>query len=105
MLASFERSGDTLFEAAYHNQIDHLKGASEAVIMGKPMKLGTGLFKLLAKEIEGSKKQKKKDRGIGDGNSGNSGTMVVGGRASVEDFEENLVNRNFSNKRVEPLLG
>ena len=102
MLASFERSGDTLFEAAYHNQIDHLRGASEAVIMGRPMKLGTGLFKLLAKEIEKSKKQKKKDRGI-DG--GNSEMMVVGGRTSVEDFEENLVNRNFSNKRVEPLLG
>ena len=66
MLASFERSGDTLFEAAYHNQIDHLKGASEAVIMGKPMKLGTGLFRLLAKENDMSKKVKRRDKGMNE---------------------------------------
>ena len=29
MLASFERTGDTLFEAAYHNQYDNVKGVSE----------------------------------------------------------------------------
>ena len=33
MLASFERTGETLFEAAYHNQYDKLRGVSEAVIM------------------------------------------------------------------------
>lgn len=47
MLASFERAQDTLFEAAYHNQYDSLKGPSECIIMGKPIKIGTGLFQLL----------------------------------------------------------
>ena len=47
MLASFEMTADHLFEAAYHGQTDDLSGVSESIIMGMPMRLGTGLFQLL----------------------------------------------------------
>ncbi|XP_075250352.1 DNA-directed RNA polymerase III subunit RPC1-like [Convolutriloba macropyga] len=49
MLASFERTSDHLFEAAYHGQTDCISGVSECIIMGIPMKVGTGLFQLLQK--------------------------------------------------------
>jgi len=47
MLASFEKTADHLFEAAYYGQKDVICGVSECIIMGKPINLGTGLFKLL----------------------------------------------------------
>lgn len=47
MLASFERTTDHLFEAAYYSQEDKVCGVSESIIMGIPMTVGTGLFKLL----------------------------------------------------------
>ncbi|XP_074647199.1 DNA-directed RNA polymerase III subunit RPC1-like [Tubulanus polymorphus] len=47
MLASFEKTADHLFEAAYHGQRDDICGVSECIIMGIPMNIGTGLFKLL----------------------------------------------------------
>lgn len=77
MLASFEKTADHLFDAAYfgqkdsvcgkllfhlHNEIDlrdlsglltspcvPVSGVSECIIMGIPMNIGTGLFKLLHK--------------------------------------------------------
>ena len=49
MLASFEKTADHLFEAAYHGQRDAINGVSECIIMGIPMGIGTGLFKLLYK--------------------------------------------------------
>ncbi|XP_048760931.1 DNA-directed RNA polymerase III subunit RPC1-like [Ostrea edulis] len=49
MLASFEKTADHLFEAAYHGQRDAINGVSECIIMGIPMQIGTGLFKLLHK--------------------------------------------------------
>lgn len=49
MLASFERTADHLFDAAYYGQTDAITGVSESIIMGIPMPLGTGLFKLLHK--------------------------------------------------------
>jgi DNA-directed RNA polymerase III subunit RPC1 len=49
MLASFEKTSDHLFEAAYHGQRDAICGVSECIIMGIPMSIGTGLFKLLQK--------------------------------------------------------
>lgn len=77
MLASFEKTADHLFDAAYFGQKDsvcgkdmlHLcverasvfvvvgldiscvlvSGVSECIIMGIPMNIGTGLFKLLHK--------------------------------------------------------
>ncbi|XP_067928267.1 DNA-directed RNA polymerase III subunit RPC1-like [Watersipora subatra] len=47
MLASFEKTADHLFEAAYFGQKDVICGVSECIIMGIPMNVGTGLFKLL----------------------------------------------------------
>jgi len=47
MLASFEKTADHLFEAAYHGQRDAICGVSECIIMGIPMSIGTGIFKLL----------------------------------------------------------
>jgi DNA-directed RNA polymerase III subunit RPC1 len=47
MLASFEKTGDYLFEAAAHGSTDGVDGVSECIIMGVPMSVGTGLFKLV----------------------------------------------------------
>ena len=47
MLASFEKTTDHLFDAAVHSRRDHIVGVSECIIMGVPIPLGTGLFKLL----------------------------------------------------------
>ncbi|KAG5262768.1 hypothetical protein AALO_G00278690 [Alosa alosa] len=47
MLASFEKTADHLFDAAYFGQKDSVCGVSECIIMGIPMNIGTGLFKLL----------------------------------------------------------
>lgn len=61
MLASFERTGETLFEGAYHSQYDEIKGPSECIIMGVPMKIGTGLFKLLNENQKRDKFDKNND--------------------------------------------
>ncbi|KAK8379693.1 hypothetical protein O3P69_019586 [Scylla paramamosain] len=47
MLASFEKTADHLFDAAYHGQSNPIKGVSDCIIMGKPMNIGTGVFKLV----------------------------------------------------------
>ena len=49
MLASFEKTSDHLFDAAYYGQKDTINGVSECIIMGIPMRVGTGLMKLLHK--------------------------------------------------------
>lgn len=49
MLASFERTVDFLFNAAVYSKKDSIDGVSECIIMGTPMPIGTGLFKLLQK--------------------------------------------------------
>merc|ERR1712098_590321 len=46
-LASFEKTSDHLFDAAYYGQKDAIKGVSECIIMGIPMSVGTGLMQLL----------------------------------------------------------
>jgi DNA-directed RNA polymerase III subunit RPC1 len=51
MLASFERTADHLFEAAYYGQKDPISGVSESIISGTPIRLGTGFFDLLYKPI------------------------------------------------------
>lgn len=43
----FEKTADHLFDAAYHGQSNPIKGVSDCIIMGKPMNIGTGVFKLL----------------------------------------------------------
>lgn len=49
MLASFEQTVEYLFEAALRGHSDTISGVSECIIMGRPIPLGTGLFKLLQK--------------------------------------------------------
>jgi DNA-directed RNA polymerase beta' subunit len=48
MLASFEKTPDHLFDAAVHARVDPCRGVSESIIIGTPIPLGTGLFKVLA---------------------------------------------------------
>ncbi|EZA62907.1 DNA-directed RNA polymerase III subunit RPC1 [Ooceraea biroi] len=48
-LASFEKTADHLFDAAYYGQKDIICGVSESIIMGIPIPAGTGTFKLLYK--------------------------------------------------------
>ena len=47
MLASFEKTTDHLFDAAVHSRTDAIVGVSECIIMGIPIPVGTGLFKLM----------------------------------------------------------
>lgn len=58
MLASFERTSDHLFDAAYYGQEDSITGVSECIIMGIPMSIGTGTFKLLQKTTKHVPKQR-----------------------------------------------
>jgi len=46
MLASFEKTADHLFDAAAHSRKDQIDGVSECIIMGAPIPLGTGKFKI-----------------------------------------------------------
>ncbi|CDS14109.1 Putative DNA-directed RNA polymerase [Lichtheimia ramosa] len=48
-VASFEKTADHLFEAALYSKKDAIVGVSEQIIMGIPISIGTGLFKLLQK--------------------------------------------------------
>lgn len=48
-LASFEKTADHLFDAAYYGQTDKINGVSENIIMGMPAPIGTGIFQLLHK--------------------------------------------------------
>jgi len=52
MLASFEKTSDHLFDAAYFGQKDAIKGVSESIILGIPMNVGTGLLRLLYRPSE-----------------------------------------------------
>lgn len=47
MLASFERTADHLFDAAYYGQVDEITGVSESIILGVPMGIGTGFFDMV----------------------------------------------------------
>ncbi|KAL1427575.1 hypothetical protein MTO96_017275 [Rhipicephalus appendiculatus] len=49
MLASFEKTADHLFDAAYYGQTDEISGVSESIILGVPMAIGTGFFDLVHK--------------------------------------------------------
>lgn len=49
MLASFEKTADHLFDASVHARVDDIVGVSECIIMGIPVPLGTGLFKIIHK--------------------------------------------------------
>ncbi|XP_041970102.1 DNA-directed RNA polymerase III subunit RPC1 [Aricia agestis] len=46
-LASFEKTADHLFDAAYYGQRDRIEGVSECIILGVPASVGTGVLRLL----------------------------------------------------------
>lgn len=46
MLASFEKTSDHLFGASVRGKVDSIEGVGECIIMGIPMKLGTGMLKV-----------------------------------------------------------
>ncbi|ODV87760.1 hypothetical protein CANARDRAFT_5073 [[Candida] arabinofermentans NRRL YB-2248] len=48
-LASFEKTTDHLFDAAFYMKNDLIEGVSERIILGQTMSIGTGAFKLAAK--------------------------------------------------------
>lgn len=47
--AAFEVTVDNLLDAAIHGETDELKGVTENVIVGQPIRLGTGSVELVAK--------------------------------------------------------
>ncbi|KAL4297038.1 hypothetical protein GQ457_12G029390 [Hibiscus cannabinus] len=47
MLASFEKTGDHLFNASVNGRDDRIEGVTECIIMGVPMPLGTGILKVM----------------------------------------------------------
>jgi DNA-directed RNA polymerase III subunit RPC1 len=59
MLASFEKTTDHLFDAAVHKRVDSVIGVTECIIMGCPIALGTGIFKLIASASQGMKIQRR----------------------------------------------
>ncbi len=47
--AAFEVTVDNLLEAAIHGEVDELRGVTENVIVGQPIRLGTGAVELVAR--------------------------------------------------------
>ena len=47
MLASFEKTDEQLINAALFSKQDATKGVSEAVVLGKPASIGTGMFQIM----------------------------------------------------------
>ncbi|KAK6890433.1 DNA-directed RNA polymerase III subunit RPC1 [Candida tropicalis] len=59
-LASFEKTTDHLFDAAFYMKNDKIEGVSECIILGQTMSIGTGAFKLVrASDYDKSKLVKK----------------------------------------------
>lgn len=54
-LASFEKTTDHLFDAAFFMKSDKIEGVSECIILGQTMSIGTGAFQLV-KTLEPTKK-------------------------------------------------
>ncbi|KAL7268353.1 DNA-directed RNA polymerase III subunit C1 (rpo31) [Rhizina undulata] len=46
-LASFEKTTDHLFDAAFNMKTDAVEGVSECIILGQTMKVGTGAFQVV----------------------------------------------------------
>jgi len=46
-LASFEKTTDHLFDAAFHTKKDAIEGVSECIILGQSMRIGTGAFQVV----------------------------------------------------------
>ncbi|KAI5955618.1 RPO31 [Candida jiufengensis] len=59
-LASFEKTTDHLFDAAFYMKKDAIEGVSECIILGQTMSIGTGAFKLVKTSNYDNKVLKKK---------------------------------------------
>lgn len=59
-LASFEKTTDHLFDAAFFMKKDKIEGVSECIILGQTMRVGTGAFKLVKSSNYDEKVLKKK---------------------------------------------
>jgi len=57
LMASFEQTTDHLYEAAFFGQLDAIEGVSECIIMGIPMPIGTGMFKLIQNHEKAKQKR------------------------------------------------
>ncbi|KAK9462027.1 uncharacterized protein V1516DRAFT_685057 [Lipomyces oligophaga] len=57
-LASFEKTTDHLFDAAFHMKTDLIEGVSECIILGQPMRVGTGAFQLILQSTGGGQEKK-----------------------------------------------
>ena len=53
-LASFEKTTDHLFDAAFYMKSDQIEGVSECIILGQTMNIGTGSFKLVKSSDPGT---------------------------------------------------
>lgn len=59
-LASFEKTTDHLFDAAFHMKTDEVQGVSECIILGQSMTIGTGSFGVVRKLMVDDKDLKPK---------------------------------------------
>ncbi|CAK0820611.1 unnamed protein product [Prorocentrum cordatum] len=89
--ASFERTTDTIFDAAIHQQVDPVKAVSECVILGSTVNLGTGMFKLLydfggkLTPLEaGAPGSRSLKRSLPPGSSGPAGSAVPAPQAAAQ---------------------
>lgn len=70
-----------MFDAAVHGRCDDIVGVSECIIMGTPIPLGTGCFKLLKANNNVGEKEKG-----GEGKGGSKG----GGGGAVEKIKKKM---------------
>jgi DNA-directed RNA polymerase beta' subunit len=100
MLASFEKTADHLYEASYHGQVNEINGVSESIITGKPINLGTGLFKLVQRHRRSDMvpDSHKLTLDLDDTLEGMSSPMPIGRRAKLFDVPEFHVNLYGSKK-------
>ena len=62
--SSFEKTNDILFDAATYGKVDHLRGVSESIIVGKMAPIGTGVFKLFMDKKKFNEQIKEKKNGM-----------------------------------------
>ncbi|KAM3123627.1 DNA-directed RNA polymerase III subunit [Candidozyma auris] len=60
-LASFEKTTDHLFDAAFFMKNDKIEGVSECIILGQTMGIGTGAFKMVKTSNYDESKMKPKE--------------------------------------------
>lgn len=60
-LASFEKTTDHLFDAAFFMKNDKIEGVSECIILGQTMGIGTGAFKMVKTSNHDESRMKRKE--------------------------------------------